>query len=150
MSAISYVFPHAPVPTLAVAGSDALFPVHRIYCVGRNFADHAVEMGYDPDKDPPFFFQKNPDALVPAGEDFRYPPATEDVHHEIEMVVALGQGGSNIPVEKALGCVFGYAIGLDMTRRDLQGEATKLGRRIGRASCRERGCQTVEIPVVGG
>ena len=128
MSATSYVFPHAPLPTLAVVGSDALFPVHRIYCVGRNFADHAVEMGHDPDKEPPFFFQKNPDALVPVGEDFRYPPATEDVHHEVEMVVALGQGGSNIPVEEALGCVFGYAIGLDMTRRDLQGEAKKLGR----------------------
>ncbi|MBX9459160.1 MAG: fumarylacetoacetate hydrolase family protein [Rhizobium sp.] len=124
----AYVFEPAPVPTLPVSGSQALFPVHRIYCVGRNFAEHAIEMGHDPGREPPFFFQKNPDTLVPAGADFPYPPETSDVHHEIEMVVALGSGGDNIALDKALDCVFGYAVGLDMTRRDLQAEAKKLGR----------------------
>lgn len=123
-----YVFEPAPVPTLPVAGSSALFPVHRIYCVGRNFAEHAVEMGHDPDREPPFFFQKNPDTLVSSGNDFPYPPATSDVHHEVELVVALAQGGDDIAVDRALDCVFGYAVGLDMTRRDLQGEAKKAGR----------------------
>lgn len=124
----NYVFNPLPVPTVPIAGSEALFPVHRIYCVGRNFADHAVEMGHDPSKEPPFFFQKNPDTLVLPGHDFPYPSETKDVHHEIELVVALHKGGTNIPLEKALDCVFGYGVGLDMTRRDLQGEAKKLGR----------------------
>ena len=124
----TYVFAPAPVPTLPVAGSQALFPVHRIYCVGRNFAEHAMEMGHDPDREPPFFFQKNPDTLVLVGADFPYPTGTRDVHHEVEMVVALGSGGDNIPLNKAMDCVFGYAVGLDMTRRDLQGEAKKAGR----------------------
>jgi fumarylpyruvate hydrolase len=124
----NYVIKPAPVPTLAVAGSDALFPIHRIYCVGRNFADHAIEMGHDPNKEPPFFFQKNPDSIVPLGQDFPYPSESSDVHHEIELVVALQKGGINIAVEDALDCVYGYAVGLDMTRRDLQGEAKKLGR----------------------
>ncbi|MCJ8056033.1 fumarylacetoacetate hydrolase family protein [Shinella curvata] len=124
----AYVFAPAPVPALPVEGSTELFPVHRIYCVGRNFADHAIEMGHDPDKEPPFFFQKNPDTLVSPSEGFPYPPASKDVHHEVELVVALKDGGSDIPVENALDCVFGYAIGLDMTRRDLQAEAKKHGR----------------------
>lgn len=124
----NYVFNPLPVPTVPIAGSEALFPVHRIYCVGRNFADHAVEMGHDPSKEPPFFFQKNPDTLVLPGHDFPYPSETKDVHHEIELVVALHKGGKNIPLENALDCVFGYGVGLDMTRRDLQGEAKKLGR----------------------
>jgi fumarylpyruvate hydrolase len=124
----AYVFTPAPVPTLPVSGSQALFPVHRIYCVGRNFADHAIEMGHDPNKEPPFFFQKNPDTLVLAGADFPYPAETKDVHHEVELVVALKSGGDNIPLDRALDCVYGYAVGLDMTRRDLQGEAKKLGR----------------------
>ena len=130
MSSINaaYVFKPAPVPTLPVAGSEALFPVHRIYCVGRNFADHAIEMGHDPNKEPPFFFQKNPDTLVMQGDDFPYPSETKDVHHEIELVVALSKGGTDIPLDQALDCVYGYAVGLDMTRRDLQGEAKKLGR----------------------
>jgi fumarylpyruvate hydrolase len=123
-----YVLAPAPVPTLAVEGTDALFPVHRIYCVGRNFADHAIEMGHDPDKEPPFFFQKNPDTLVRPEAGFPYPPASRDVHYEVELVVALCEGGSDIPVERALDCVYGYAVGLDMTRRDLQAEAKKLGR----------------------
>jgi len=122
-----YVVPPAPVATLPVQGSDKLFPVHRIYCVGRNYAEHAIEMGHDPSKEPPFFFQKNPDNIVTDGK-FPYPSQTSDVHHEIEMVVALSKGGDNIPVESALDHVFGYGVGLDMTRRDLQGEAKKLGR----------------------
>jgi len=126
--ALTYIFTPPAIPTLPIKGSEALFPVHRIYCVGRNFADHAIEMGHDPDKEPPFFFQKNPDTLVLPGADFPYPSASTDVHHEVELVVALGSGGSNIAVESALDCVYGYAIGLDMTRRDLQAEAKKHGR----------------------
>ncbi|MFS8035452.1 fumarylacetoacetate hydrolase family protein [Xanthobacter sp. AM11] len=124
----SYVFPPLAIPTLAVAGSADLFPVHRVYCVGRNFADHAVEMGHDPSKEPPFFFQKNPDTLVPSGSTIAYPKMTHDLHHEVELVVALKSGGEDIPVERALDCVFGYGVGLDLTRRDLQGEAKKAGR----------------------
>ena len=122
-----YVVQPAAVATLPVQGSDKLFPIHRIYCVGRNYAEHAIEMGHDPSKEPPFFFQKNPDNIITDGK-FPYPSATSDVHHEIEMVVALSKGGTNIPVEAALDHVFGYGVGLDMTRRDLQGEAKKLGR----------------------
>ncbi|MFG1371675.1 fumarylacetoacetate hydrolase family protein [Xanthobacter oligotrophicus] len=125
---VSYVFAPPAVPTLPIVGSDDRFPVHRIYCVGRNFADHAVEMGHDPNKEPPFFFQKNPDTLVPHGATIAYPKQSQDVHHEIELVVALKAGGEDIPLERALDCVFGYAVGLDLTRRDLQGEAKKLGR----------------------
>jgi fumarylpyruvate hydrolase len=123
-----FAFAPAPVPALPIKGSDKLFPVHRIYCVGRNYAEHAIEMGHDPNREAPFFFQKNPDTLVPNGGVFPYPDASKDVHHELEMVVALKSGGKNIPVDKALDCVFGYAVGLDMTRRDLQGEAKKAGR----------------------
>ena len=114
--------------TLPVAESNTLFPVGRIYCVGRNYAEHAREMGHDPDREPPFFFMKPPDAIVANGTTIPYPQMTEDLHHEIEMVVAIGKGGAGIPVEKALEHVFGYGVGLDMTRRDLQGEAKKMGR----------------------
>jgi fumarylpyruvate hydrolase len=124
---MSYVFAPSPIPSLTVRGSSALFPVHRVYCVGRNYAAHAVEMGHDPNKEPPFFFQKNPDNLLITGE-FPYPPASNDVHYEVEMVVALAKSGSDIPVKDALGCVYGYAVGLDMTRRDLQGKAKDMGR----------------------
>ena len=124
---MSYVITPPPVAALPVRGSDDLFPVHRIYCVGRNYAAHAIEMGHDPNKEPPFFFQKNPDNLL-VGQDFPYPPMSSDVHHEIEMVVALKSGGVNIPVESAMEHVYGYAVGLDMTRRDLQGKAKDLGR----------------------
>jgi fumarylpyruvate hydrolase len=122
-----YVIQPAPIPTLPVAGTDKVFPIRRVYCVGRNYAEHAIEMGHDPTREPPFFFQKNPDNVVTDGR-FPYPPKTKDVHHEIELVVALGKGGADIPAEKALDCVYGYAVGLDMTRRDLQGEAKKMGR----------------------
>jgi len=113
--------------TLPIKDSNELFPVHRIYCVGRNYAEHAIEMGHDPDKEPPFFFQKNPDNLL-VGQDFPYPPASSDVHFEFEMVVALKSGGKDISVDDALSHVFGYGVALDMTRRDLQGEAKKMGR----------------------
>lgn len=128
MPETNYIFPPSPVPALPIRGSTALFPIHRIYCVGRNFADHAIEMGHDPDKEPPFFFQKNPDSVVLPGNPFPYPAASRDVHHEVELVVALQSGGTDIPVEQALDCVYGYAVGLDMTRRDLQAEAKKHGR----------------------
>ncbi|HEY4163952.1 MAG TPA: fumarylacetoacetate hydrolase family protein [Dongiaceae bacterium] len=124
----TFVFAPGVQPRLAVHGTAKLFPVHRIYCVGRNYADHAIEMGHDPNREPPFFFQKNPDSLVIDGKGFPYPKASKDVHHEIELVVALGNGGSDIAADAALSHVFGYAVGLDMTRRDLQGEAKKLGR----------------------
>jgi fumarylpyruvate hydrolase len=130
----TYAIPTPPIVALPVAGTDALFPVRRVYCIGRNYAAHAVEMGHDPDREPPFFFQKNPDNLDPSGE-FPYPPKTSDVHHEGEIAVMLKSGGDNIPVDRALSHVFGYALALDMTRRDLQGEQKKLGRpwEIGKA-----------------
>ena len=111
------LFAPAPVTRFHVAGSYNTFPVRRVYCIGRNYAAHAVEMGHDPDKEPPFFFQKSPDNIVFG--DFPYPTETSDVHHEIELVVALHKGGRDIPVEKALEHVYGYGVGLDMTRRDL-------------------------------
>jgi len=116
---MSYVFPPAPPSSVAVAGSDARFPVRRVYCVGRNYADHATEMGADT-REPPFFFSKPADALVPGGGEVAYPPATDNLQHEVELVVALGKGGAKIPAAAALDCVFGYAVGFDLTRRDLQ------------------------------
>ncbi|MDR2710064.1 MAG: fumarylacetoacetate hydrolase family protein [Burkholderiales bacterium] len=118
------LFPPAPVSAVPVADGSARFPVHRIYCVGRNYAEHAREMGADPDREPPFFFCKPADAVVPvpAGQtpQLPYPLQTENFHHEIELVVAIGKAGHNIAVERALDHVCGYAVGLDMTRRDLQ------------------------------
>ena len=106
----------------------ALFPVRRVFCVGRNYAAHAREMGNDPAREPPFFFTKPADALVPGGADTAYPPATANLHHEMELVVALGGGGADVAAAEALGMVFGYAAGIDLTRRDLQDEA-KVSRR---------------------
>jgi len=111
-----------------VAGDARRFAVNRIYCVGRNYADHAREMGHDPDREPPFFFMKPASAIVTDGAAMQYPSLSNDVHHEIEMVVAIGKGGANISADKALDHVYGYGVGLDMTRRDLQGEAKKMGR----------------------
>ncbi|MGP3699268.1 fumarylacetoacetate hydrolase family protein [Rhodobacter sp. NSM] len=130
----AHVFAPPAIPALPVAGSDLLFPVRRVYCIGRNYAAHAVEMGGDPDREPPFFFQKNPDNLDPSGL-FPYPPDSEDVHHEVELAVMLGSGGTDIPAGEALDHVWGYAIALDMTRRDRQAEAKKAGRpwEIGKA-----------------
>ena len=143
-----YVFAPPAVSAVPVRNSDRLFPVHRIYCVGRNYAEHAIEMGHDPNREAPFFFQKNPDTLVKNGGDFPYPDASKDVHHELEMVVALKSGGKDIAQDKALGHVFGYAVGLDMTRRDLQGEAKKLGRpwEVGKAFESAAPCSEI-VPV---
>jgi len=125
---VTFIIQGIDIPSVPVAGSDALFPVRRIWCVGRNYADHAREMGSDPDREPPFFFAKPADSVVPGGGVLPFPSATKDLHHEVELVVAMGAGGVDISAERALGCVFGYAVGLDMTRRDLQAEAKRAGR----------------------
>jgi fumarylpyruvate hydrolase len=131
----TYVIDAPKQASVPVEGTDARFPVHRIYCVGRNYAAHTIEMGGDPDREAPFFFQKNPDNLVVDGADFPYPARSKNVHFEIEMVVALSKGGKDIPLDQAISHVFGYAVGLDMTRRDLQDECKKAGRpwEIGKA-----------------
>ncbi|HWI15637.1 MAG TPA: fumarylacetoacetate hydrolase family protein [Burkholderiales bacterium] len=125
---MNYAIDFPGTPTLPVVESNKAFPVGRIYCVGRNYAEHAREMGHDPDREPPFFFMKPADAIVQNGATIPFPQVTKDLHHEIELIVAIGKGGANIAVEKALDHVFGYGVGLDMTRRDLQGEAKKMGR----------------------
>ena len=132
---MSYVLPPPRVPAVPVAGGEAgaQFPVHRIYCVGRNYVDHAIEMGHS-GREPPFFFMKPADAVLPVAEgevgQMHYPSLTRDLHHEVELVVAIGKGGRNIRAADATSHVWGYAVGLDMTRRDLQGEAKKLGRPV--------------------
>jgi fumarylpyruvate hydrolase len=115
-------------PTAGIAGSEGRFPVRRIYCVGQNYAAHAREMGSDPDRKPPFFFMKPGDAVVPSGSRMKFPTKTAELHHEVELVIALGRGGENIRVDEAARCIFGWAVGLDLTRRDLQLEAKKMGR----------------------
>ena len=122
-----YVIAPPQVATVPVAGG-GLFPVRRVFCVGRNYAAHAREMGSDPDRELPFFFCKPADALVTGGADMPYPPLSKDLHHEMELVVAIGKGGADIPESEALDHVWGYACGLDMTRRDLQGQAKKEGK----------------------
>ncbi|MEM8974037.1 MAG: fumarylacetoacetate hydrolase family protein [Pseudomonadota bacterium] len=141
---MAYIFDPLPTPALPVQGDERLFPVHRIYCVGRNYAEHTREMGHDPDREPPFFFQKNPDNLLTTGE-FPYPMASEDVHWEIEMMVALKSGGTHIAVENAMEHVFGYGVALDMTRRDLQGVAKKMGRpwEVGKAFEKSAPCTSL-------
>ena len=138
-----HVIPAAKVHEIPVEGGGR-FPVRRVYCIGRNYAAHAIEMGHDPNREPPFFFQKNPDNLDPSGE-FPYPAHSSDVHHEAEMYVALKSGGTKISVEDALDHVYGYGLSLDMTRRDLQGEMKKMGRpwEIGKAFERSAPCGTV-------
>lgn len=125
------IFPAPAMVTVPIVGCDQLFPVHRIYCVGRNYVEHAKEMG-ESGREPPFFFMKPADAVLPVAHGdvgmMPYPPKTQELHHEIELVVALGSGGQDIPTTEALQHVFGYAVGLDMTRRDLQAEAKKQGR----------------------
>ncbi len=138
---MTFAFSPADIVGLPIAGESALFPVRRIYCVGRNYAAHAREMGFDPDREPPFFFCKPNDAQsivpVPAGQtvSIPYPPLTNNFHYEIELVVAIGQGGRDIGVEEASAHIFGYAVGLDMTRRDLQMKMREQGRpwEIGKA-----------------
>ncbi len=130
---MSYVLPAPRTPSIPVAGGapGAQFPVRRIYCVGRNYVDHAIEMGHS-GREAPFFFMKPGDAVLPVAEgalgQMHYPSLTRSLHHEVELVAAIGKGGRNIPAEEALDHVWGYAVGLDMTRRDLQTEAKKLGR----------------------
>lgn len=125
---MGYVIPLCEPTTLPVVGSGDGFPVRRIFCVGRNYAAHAREMGHDPDREPPFFFTKPADAVVPSGATIPYPVRTSDLHYEIELVVALSKGGVDIPEASALDHVYGYGVGIDLTRRDLQGEAKKMGR----------------------
>ncbi|MGO9935212.1 MAG: fumarylacetoacetate hydrolase family protein [Steroidobacteraceae bacterium] len=120
--------PRLEVPTIPIAGSNLRFPVRRIYCVGLNYADHAREMGNDPKRHPPFFFSKPADAVVASGRRLTFPLKTADLHHEVELVVALNKGGSNISATAAPSTIFGYAVGIDLTRRDLQADAKKTGR----------------------
>ena len=122
-----YLFPPT-TPAVAIKGRSDLFPVHRIYCVGRNYADHVREMGGNPDREPPIFFAKPADAVVPNNARIPYPSRTKNFHHEIELVIAIGKGGRDIAVAQALEHVFGYAVGNDLTRRDLQSEAKDNGR----------------------
>ena len=131
----NYVFAPPATVSVGVIGESARYPVRRIYCVGRNYAEHAREMGHDPDRELPFFFQKNPDNLLLNNKDFPYPTMTSNLHHEIELVVAMGKGGRDISAANALEHVYGYALGIDLTRRDLQNEAKKTGRpwEIGKA-----------------
>jgi fumarylpyruvate hydrolase len=124
---MDYVIAPPAQPAVPVHGG-GLFPVRRIFCVGRNYAAHAREMGHDPDREPPFFFTKPADAILTGGADMPYPTATQDLHHEVELVVAIGAGGASISASDAKSHIWGYAVGLDMTRRDLQGEAKKMGR----------------------
>ena len=123
-----YVISPPAISAVPIAGSNAMFPVRRIFCVGRNYAEHAIEMGSDPTREPPFYFAKPADALVINGADMPYPSVTKSLHHEMELVVAIGTGGKNIAIADALNHVWGYCAGLDMTRRDIQNEAKKTGR----------------------
>lgn len=125
---MSFVISPPVQVSLPVKGSDERFPVRRVYCVGRNYADHAIEMGHDPSREPPFFFQKNPDNILEAGKPFSYPSLTKNVHFEVECVVALKSGGADISVDDALSHIYGYGVGIDMTRRDIQDGLKKMGR----------------------
>jgi fumarylpyruvate hydrolase len=149
--AVTYVLPLNPPPALPVSGSADLFPVSRIFCVGRNYAEHAREMGANSDRELPFFFMKPATAILAPGQDFPYPTESSNVHHEMELVVAVGTGGgAHIGVAEALNHVFGYAAGLDMTRRDLQSEAKKVGRpwEVGKAFDHSAPCSAV-VPASG-
>ena len=127
----AFVLPPPPTPSVAVAGTSARFAVRRVFCVGRNYAAHAREMGKDPDREPPFFFMKPADAVVDDGATVPYPPETKNLHYEMELVVAIGRGGADITPEKALDYVWGYGVGIDLTRRDLQNAAKDLGTTLG-------------------
>jgi fumarylpyruvate hydrolase len=144
---LNFAIPLWEQPSVAIADSAALFPVRRIYCVGRNYAEHTREMGGDPTRELPFFFMKPADAVVPNGAKIPYPAQTKDFHYEIELVVALKSGGVDIPVEKALDHVFGYGVGIDLTRRDLQSNAKKAGKPwdMGKAFDRSAPC-TALVP----
>jgi fumarylpyruvate hydrolase len=120
--------PQLSVPSIAISGSELPFQVRRIYCVGRNYADHAREMGGDPQREFPFFFSKPADAVVPSGRRLPFPVKTSELHHEVELVIGLNKGGANVHAADASSMIFGYAVGIDLTRRDLQTEAKKTGR----------------------
>jgi fumarylpyruvate hydrolase len=122
-----FAFPPPPIPSVEISGTSQRFPVHRIYCVGRNYADHAREMGADPKTEPPIFFTKPADAIVANGASVQYPPRTENLHYEVELVVAIGRGGRAISTQQAREHIFGYGVGNDLTRRDLQNAAKKKG-----------------------
>jgi fumarylpyruvate hydrolase len=124
---MSYLVAPGPQPRVSVSGGGE-FPVHRIYCVGRNYAAHAREMGHDPDREEPFFFLKPADAVVPSNQVIAYPPMTQDFHHEVELVLAIGREGAQIPADEANAYIYAAAVGIDLTRRDLQTHAKKLGR----------------------
>lgn len=143
-AATPYVIAPWELPSLPVAGGGR-FPVRRIFCVGRNYAEHAREMGHDPSREAPFFFMKPADCLLESGGILPYPPQTQDLHHEIELVVALAEGGRDIPESEAQAKIYGYAVGLDMTRRDLQGAAKKAGRpwEAGKAADHAAPCGTI-------
>jgi fumarylpyruvate hydrolase len=127
-NATNFVIDAPPIPSVAVAGTNARFPVRRIICVGRNYAAHAREMGRDPDREPPFFFLKPADTVVDDGATVPYPPETKNFHYEIELIVAIGHAGFDIPLERALDHIYGYGVGIDLTRRDLQLQAREQGR----------------------
>ena len=124
---MNFIFP-VTTPSVAIANSSQRFPVHRIYCVGKNYADHAVEMGGDPNKEPPCFFSKPADAVVSEVNTIPFPSRTRELHHEVELVLAIGKEAKQVSVEEAPDCVFGYAVGIDLTRRDLQTAAKNAGR----------------------
>lgn len=148
---MTLVIPQSPIHTLPVAGGGQ-FPVRRIYCIGRNYAAHTREMGGDPEREAPFFFQKPADAILPPGETMPYPPQTDDLHHELELVVAIGQDGADIIPSDALRHVFGYGVGFDMTRRDLQGVAKKAGRpwEVGKAFDHSAPCSSLSQAAIIG
>ncbi|SFQ75892.1 fumarylacetoacetate hydrolase family protein [Donghicola eburneus] len=124
----TYAFEPPAIPSLPIAGEEVRFPIRRIYCVGRNYADHAREMGHDPNREPPFFFSKPADSVTEGGQEVPYPPQTADLHYEGELVVCLGSGGRDLDLEAAERTIFGYAVGNDLTRRDMQSEAKSLKR----------------------
>jgi fumarylpyruvate hydrolase len=147
---MSYVIAAPAVPSIEVRGTRDRFPVRRIFCVGRNYAAHAREMGND-DREPPFFFTKPADAVVANGSVIPYPPRTANFHHEAELVVALGTGGANVPVANANSLVYGYAVGIDLTRRDLQSDARDNGRPWDTSKGFDRSAPTAAIrPVAAG
>jgi fumarylpyruvate hydrolase len=125
---MTFVFPPHPPSSLGIEGTDQRFPIRRVFCVGRNYAAHAREMGNDPNREPPFFFMKPADAVVPAAGVVAFPPLTDNLHHEVEMVVALQSGGRNLDAQAAADSIWGYGVGLDLTRRDVQDEAKKMSR----------------------
>jgi fumarylpyruvate hydrolase len=140
----AYAITAPVITTVEVTGRAEVFPVARVFCVGRNYAEHAIEMGHDPNREPPFFFMKPADAVVPPGT-LPFPTQTQDLHYEVELVVALGEGGRDIRVEDALDHVFGYAVGLDMTRRDMQAVAKKASRPWDMSKCFDQSAPTGPI-----